>query len=413
MDSGYLRAIAIWHRRAGKDKTLVNLNAKKMLERVGSYYYFFPTYAQGKKILWDGRDKEGFRFIDHFPKKLIEGKPNDTELKIKYKNGSLFQIIGTDNIDSIVGTNPVGCTFSEYALQDPRVWEFLRPILAENGGWAVFNYTPRGKNHGYDLYEMAIKNPKWFVSRLTVDDTHAISQMVIEEERTSGMTEEMIQQEYYCSFTAAIMGAYYAREYDEAEKAGRFTKVPHDPALLTHTVWDLGIRDSMAIGFYQGVGLERRKIDYLELTGKGLPEAIKIVKEKPYIYGKHFAPHDIKVRELGTGKTRWEIARELGIEFQLIPNISVADGIDAGRRFFKKLWTDAENCKDWLRSIPQYTKEYDEDKKIFKDKPRHDWTSHGADEHRYAALVEDQMVNEQKIYILEPEPEPIYSDIGI
>lgn len=393
LDSGIKRAVVIWHRRAGKDKTLVNLVAKKMLERVGTYYYFFPTYTQGKKILWQGMDRDGFRFIDHFPKALLASKPNDTELKIEYKNGSFFQIIGTDNIDSIVGTNPVGCIFSEYALQNPKAWDFIRPILAENGGWAVFNYTPRGKNHGYDLYEMARQNPNWFVQKLTVDDTGIISPEVIQEERDSGMSEELIQQEYYCSFTAAIMGAYYWKEYDEAEKAGRFTNVPYEPSALVHTVWDLGIRDSMAIGFYQAVGLERRKIDYLEFTGKGLPEAIKIVKEKTYTYGKHFAPHDIQVRELGTGKSRLEVAAELGIKFELVPNISVQDGIDAGRRFFKKLWVDKTLCKDWLRAIPQYTKEYDEERKIFKDKPLHDWTSHGADEFRYAALVEDQMDN--------------------
>jgi phage terminase large subunit len=363
-----------------------------MMERVGTYYYFFPTYTQGKKILWNGMDKDGFKFIDHFPKALVKSK-NDTELKIEYKNGSIFQIIGTDNIDSIVGTNPVGCVFSEYALQNPKAWDFIRPILAENGGFAIFNYTPRGKNHGYDLYEMAKDNPKWFVQKLTIDDTGIISKEVIDEERASGMSEEMIQQEYYCSFTAAIMGAYYAKEYDEAEKAGRFTNVPYESSALVHTVWDLGIRDSMAIGFYQAVGLERRKIDYLEFTGKGLPEAIKLVKEKPYTFGKHFAPHDIQVRELGTGKSRLEVAKELGIEFEIVPQVSVQDGIDAGRRFFKKLWVDKTACKDWLKLIPQYTKEYDEDKKIFKDKPLHDWTSHGADEFRYAALVEDKMDN--------------------
>ena len=395
IDSGYDRAVVIWHRRAGKDKTLVNLVAKKMMERVGSYYYLFPTYAQGKKILWTGADKEGFKFLNHFPKQLVK-RIDNTEMLIELVNGSIFQIIGTDKIDSIVGTNPIGCVFSEYALQNPKAWDFIRPILRENGGWAIFNYTPRGKNHGYDLYEMALKNPKWFVQKLTVDDTGVISQEAIQEERDSGMSEEMIQQEYYCSFTAAIMGAYYWKEYDEAEKKGRFTNVPYDSAALVHTVWDLGIRDSMAIGFYQGVGLERRKIDYVELTGKGLPEAIKYVKEKPYTYGKHFAPHDIQVRELGTGKSRLEVAKELGISFEIIPNISVQDGIDAGRRFFKKLWVDKENCKDWLKLIPQYTKEYDEDKKIFKDKPLHDWTSHGADEFRYAALVEDHFDNGTK-----------------
>jgi phage terminase large subunit len=395
IDNGVNRAVVLWHRRSGKDKTLVNLVAKKMMERLGTYYYFFPTYRQGKKILWNGMDKTGFKFMNHLPPEL-RARTDKTEMLVEFKNGSIFQIVGTDDYDSIVGTNPIGCVFSEYALQNPNVWDFIRPILKENGGWAIFNYTPRGKNHGYDLYEMATNNPKWFVQKLTVNDTGILTEEDIQEERDSGMSEEMIQQEYYCSFTAAIMGAYYAKEYDEAEKAGRFTNIPYEPASLVHTVWDLGIRDSMAIGFYQAVGLERRKIDYMELTGKGLPEAIKLVKEKPYTYGKHFAPHDIQVRELGTGKSRLEVAKELGINFEIVPNISIQDGIDAGRRFFKKLWVDKTNCKDWLKLIPQYTKEYDEDKKIFKDKPLHDWTSHGADEHRYASLVEDKMDNGTK-----------------
>jgi phage terminase large subunit len=217
----------------------------------------------------------------------------------------------------------------------------------------------------------------------------------IQEERAAGMSEELIQQEFYCSFTSGVLGAYYWREYDEAEKAGRFANVPYDPAALVHTVWDLGIRDSMAIGFYQAVGLERRMVDYMELTGKGLPEAIKLVKERPYAFGRHFAPHDIKVRELGTGKSRWEVAKSLGVSFELVPALSVADGIDAGRRFFRKLWVDKERCRDWLKAIPQYTKEYDEERKIFRDKPLHDWTSHPADQHRYASLVEALMSNEE------------------
>jgi hypothetical protein len=408
IDNGINRGVVLWHRRSGKDKTLVNVVAKKMMERVGTYYYFFPTYKQGKKVIWNGMDKTGFKFTNHFPQEL-RARTDKTEMLIEYKNGSIFQVVGTDDYDSIVGGNPIGCVFSEYALQNPKVWDFIRPILKENGGWAIFNYTPRGKNHGYDLYEMALNNPKWFVQKLTVDDTGVLTPEDIQEERDSGMSEEMIQQEYYCSFTAAIMGAYYWKEYDEAEKAGRFTNIPYDPSVLVHTVWDLGIRDSMAIGFYQAVGLERRKIDYLEFTGKGLPEAIKMLKEKPYTYGKHFAPHDIQVRELGTGKSRLEVAKELGINFELVPNMLVQDGIDAGRRFFKKLWVDKTNCKDWLKLIPQYTKEYDEDKKIFKDKPLHDWTSHGADEHRYAALVENQMSNENESPL--PDQEEANSDI--
>ena len=258
---------------------------------------------------------------------------------------------------------------------------------------------------------MAENDPAWFVQVLTVDDTQSISCEVLEQERKEIIAkhgdDNLFQQEYYCSYTAAIMGAYYTSQYDEAEKNGRFTNVPYDPAIPVHTVWDLGIRDAMAVGFYQAVGLERRKIDYIEVVGKGLPEVIKMLQDRKYVYGKHFAPHDIKVRELGTGKSRWEVAKELGIEFEVVPDIFIIDGIDAGKRFFEKLWVDKEKCKQWLRAIPQYTKEYDEDRHDFKDKPYHDWTSHAADEHRYAALIEDQMNNGQVIF-KQSQPLPGY-----
>lgn len=397
-DSGrYKRFIQLWHRRSGKDKLDLNIVAREMQKVVGAYYYFYPTYSQGKKALWEGIGKDGMRYIEHFPSELIEGKPNDTEMKIWYKNGSLFQIIGVEDIDRVVGTNPRGCVFSEYSLQNPKAWEYIRPILRENGGWAIFNYTPRGKNHGFDLYETALQNPKWFVQKLTIDDTHVLTDADIQEERDAGMTEDMIQQEFYCSFTAAIMGSYYYQQYDEAEKAGRFGNVPYEPELPVYTVWDLGISDAMAIGFYQVFGKEVRKIDYVEKSGEGLPYFAKLLQDKGYVYGKHFAPHDIKVRELGSGKSRLEVAKGLGIKFEVVKDIGIQDGIDAGRALFKRLWVDKEKCKEWLRLIPQYTKEWDEDNKIFKNNPLHDWTSHGADEYRYASIAVNEMTPENSV----------------
>ncbi len=393
-DKGIKRIIQMWHRRGGKDKLDINIIARAMQEKVGIYYYMLPTYSQGKKVIWEGIGKDGFKYIDHFPEALRDGKPNDTEMKIKYKNGSIFQVIGTDNIDRIVGTNPIGCVFSEYSLQNPRAWEFIRPILRENEGWAIFNFTPRGKNHAYDLYNMAVENPQWYVSKLTVHDTGILTEQDIEEERKAGMFEEMIQQEFYCSFTASIIGAYYAKEYDEAERKGRFGNVDYDPHALVHTVWDLGIADAMSIGFFQVINTEVHMIDYYEGSNQGFAHFAKEIKNKEYVYGRHFAPHDIKQRELMTGKTRLETAKELGILFDQVPMVGVQEGIDHARRMFKKLWVDKDKCKDWLRLIPQYTKEYDENKKIFKDRPLHDWTSHGADMFRYASLVIDKMTNE-------------------
>lgn len=200
VQSGIKRIVVVWHRRSGKEKTIVNIVAQESQKRKGTYFYFFPTYKQGKKILWDGLDRDGFPFLSHFPKELVASK-NDTELKIKFKNGSVFQIIGTDNIDSIVGTNPVGCVFSEYPLQDPKAWDLIRPILLENGGWAIFDFTPRGMNHGHKILQTAINNPKtWWHQILTVDDTHAVTKEQIEQERRENMPEDLIQQEYYCKF---------------------------------------------------------------------------------------------------------------------------------------------------------------------------------------------------------------------
>jgi hypothetical protein len=202
MDSGFKRALIVWHRRSGKTKTLLNLTTKKGFERVGAYYHAFPEYGQGRKIIWDGMDKEGRNILDlHIPPE-IRTSTNKTDMKIELTSGSVYQIIGADNYDSLVGPNPVGIIFDEWAVSPRYVnaWNYFRPILVENGGWAVFPYTPRGRNHGWTLYQMAMKNPLWFCQLLTVDDTHGVSHADIQAERESGMSEDMIQQEFYCSF---------------------------------------------------------------------------------------------------------------------------------------------------------------------------------------------------------------------
>lgn len=205
MDSGKKRACLVWHRRSGKTKTLLNFTVKKAFQRVGAYYHAFPEYGQGRKIVWDGIDKDGFKVLDHIPKE-IRASENKSEMKIEFINGSIYQIIGADNYDSLVGPNPVGLILDEWAVSDryPTAWDYFRPILAENGGWAVFPFTPRGRNHGFSLYQMAMKNPDWFSQLLTVEDTRAIRLYDIQAERDQGMSEDMIQQEFYCSFLAAV-----------------------------------------------------------------------------------------------------------------------------------------------------------------------------------------------------------------
>lgn len=390
-DNGIKRGVVVWHRRSGKDKTLLNFAIKKMFERVGAYYYFFPTYAQGKKILWDGVDRDGFKFLSHFPSEIITSK-NDSEMKIKVKNDSLFQVIGTDNINSIVGTNPIGCVFSEYSLQNPAAWEFVRPILRENGGWVIFNYTPRGRNHGKILYDMAKKNKDWFCQLLTVDDTRrpdgtpVISPGDIQAERNEGMDEDLIQQEFFCSFDAAIQGAYYSRQLKEAQEQGRIGSIPWESELPVDTWWDLGIGDSTAIWFSQSIGEEIRLIDYYEASGLGLTDYIAFLKTKPYTYGEHFAPHDISIREFSTGKARIDFAREKGIDFRVVQKLDIDDGIDAARRIFHKCWFDEVKCEQGLNALTNYHKEYDDKRKEYKNKPYHDWSSHAADAFRYFAV---------------------------
>ena len=205
MRDGCKRACWVVHRRGGKDKTAVNFTSSAMFDRVGTYYHCLPTYNQGRKVIWDGRDKDGLKFTDHFPAKLRKST-NNTEMKIEMINGSIWQIVGADNYDAVVGANPIGIVFSEWAISDkyPDAWNYFRPMLAENGGWAVFIYTPRGRNHGFSLYQMALNNPDWFCQVLTVDDTGAISPADIEAERQAGMSPDMINQEFYCSFVASV-----------------------------------------------------------------------------------------------------------------------------------------------------------------------------------------------------------------
>lgn len=399
IDNGYNRAVLVWHRRSGKDKTLINLINKKAHERKGTYYYFFPTYAQGKKVLWNGMDRDGFRFMDHIPKS-IRARTDDKAMYIELLCGSVIQIIGTDNIDSIVGTNPVGCVFSEFSIQNPSAWDYIRPILAENGGFAIFNYTPRGKTHGYYLYKYAKEDPKWFCQLLTVDDTGVFTKEALEQERKEIIartgSDALFMQEYYCSFEAPIEGAYYGNQLVQAEKDKRIGNVPYDPALKVHTVWDLGVGDATAIWFYQSVGQEIRLIDYYETNGEGLAHYIKYLQSKPYIYGSHFAPHDIEVRELSTGKSRLETALSLGIDFNVVPKLSLEDGIDATRNILAKCWFDESKCEKGLSALRSYHKEYDEKNEIYKSRPHHDWSSHGADAFRYLAISYER---EREVYI--------------
>lgn len=389
------RAVCVWHRRAGKDLCAINLIGVKAHERIGTYWHVLPTYKQGRKIVWNGMTREGRRFLSHFPTPLVSGE-NATEMRINFRNGSIYEVVGSDNIDSLVGTNPVGVVFSEYSLQDPAAWDYVRPILAENGGWAIFIFTARGKNHGFKILDMAKRNPRWFAEVLTAgsgphdtrreDGSPVISDAMIQEEREAGMPEEMIQQEFKCSFEAPLVGAYYGNQMMQAEEQGRIGKVPYDPILPVDTWWDLGMADSTAIWFVQQYGVEIRIIDFYENSGEGLSHYAKVLREKDYVYGQHIAPHDVRVRELTSGRSRIDVARELGIRFTVCPKHEIEDGVEAVRGLLPLCYFDYEKTERGVEALRQYRKEWDEKRKCYSSSPLHDWTSHASDAFRYGAM---------------------------
>jgi len=389
MLDGKKRALLVWHRRAGKDVATLNFMVNEMLKTVGTYYYFFPTFRQARAVIWDGIDEDGKRLIEAFPKNFVDGKPNETQMKIKLINGSIFQLIGTDNYDAVAGTNPVGCVFSEYSLQDPTVWTLIvSPILVKNGGWAVFNGTPRGKNHQYELDQVARENPeKWFYQRLTIDDTKLIPIEAIEQERKEGKSEEIIQQEYYCSYDRGVEGSYYGRLLDQVRKDQRVGKVPYEPRSQVNTYWDIGYGDSTSIIFAQQVGTEFRIIDYYEAHGEGLSHYIKLLQNKPYVYGTHFFPHDAGSGSIQTGKTLQQVAAELGLRTTVLKRDDLEIGIEAARTLLNVCYFDEVRCVMLLKCLESYHKKFNDKMHCYSDTPVHDWSSHGADAFRYCAMA--------------------------
>ncbi len=386
-DSGkYKRMIVIWPRRAGKDVCAFNLMIRAALKKIGVYYYIFPTYSQARKVIWDSITNTGEKFLSYIPKELITGT-NGTEMKISLANNSVIQLIGSDNIDSLMGTNPIGIIFSEYALQDPRAYQFLRPILLGNDGFAMFVSTPRGRNHLFELYQIAQNSPDWFCSKLSVEDTAHISIHDINKEIADGLiSQDLAYQEYYTSFEVGIEGSYYTKYIDKMKVKGQIGMVPWESAFKVHTAWDLGVRDSTCIIFFQVIGQTVRLIDCYENSKQGLEYYVKVIESKPYSYGKHMAPHDIRVQEFGSGITRIEKARQLGIKFTIADDVSIVDGIEAVRSAFSKIWIDEKNCAPLIKALENYRQEFDVKKKVYKSHPLHNWASHYADCMRYLCI---------------------------
>lgn len=388
-------AIIVAHRRCGKTVATINdlIKAAILCPRDhGRYAYVAPFLSQAKEVAWE--------YIKRFAEPLITDK-NEAELWVQLLNGARIRVHGADNPDRLRGAYLDGVILDEYADMRPTVWgEVIRPMLADREGWATFIGTPKGKNAFWKLWQDAQGSPNWFAGMLRASETGLISAAELAD-AARDMTPEQYAQEFECSFDAAILGAYFGKEIAEAERAGRVTLLEPEPALPVHTAWDLGMGDSTAIWFFQVVGDEIRFIDHYENSGKGLDHYAAELNARGYRYGHDYVPHDAKVRELGTGRSRIETLISLGRKPRLVPDHKLMDGINAARLTIPKAYFDARACHAGLESLRQYRADYDEKARTFRDRPKHDWTSHSADAFRYAAMAWRAMKPERK------QPDPI------
>jgi phage terminase large subunit len=382
--------VLVIHRRAGKTTAALNHLQRDALKTPQSRWaYIAPTYKQAKNIAWD---------LLKIYSRVIPGiEYNEAELTVKYPNGSKLTLYGADNPDSLRGIGLWGVVFDEYSQQPSNIFtEIIRPALADHRGYAIWIGTPKGKNEFYRLYEQGREEEAWLSLLLTVDDTGIVPQAELDDARKT-MTADEFNQEWYCSFEAAIKGAIYSQELALARQQGRVKAVPYDPALKVHVVPDLGVGQAFSIGFYQRVGNEVHMIDYWQGSEKeGIPTAGRVLREKPYVYGTYFLPHDAEGTEQATEKTRRQSIESLWpqAEVVVIDKLPVEGGITKGRLMFPRLWVNEQNCQLWLDAISQYKTEWDDKRGMFRERPLHDWTSHAADVHRYAATVEGQMIND-------------------
>ena len=440
LDQGCLHVMCVLHRRAGKTESLVSYAPKPMCKQKGNYAHVFPTLKQGREIVWDGIGRGGLRYLEHFPAPLLYGTPNKSELKVTLIDmqdpetpGSTYQIHGTDhNVNSLVGGATRGVIWDEYSLQNPLGRDYAKPILAENGGWEVIVFTPRGENHAYDLYQFAQQEPGWHVEYLTVEDTRrdgpgedgspVVSYETIEADRREMLArgredaDAIIDQEYFLAWHVPIPGSYFGKEMKWLEQHGRIGHVPYDPRYPVMTAWDIGINDLNAIFFFQvipGTG-EVHFIDYCQGASIALAPArgkhwrddenwIGLVRAKPYEYDhskvllpttresyeRHYGPHDLDNREYSSGKTRVGIAREHGFHFTVLPHPGPGgfeDGIAACRQLLRRSYFDREKCKLGLSALRNFHREWDDEAHTYKNQPVHDWSSNGAAAFRYAAV---------------------------
>ena len=375
-------AIIVAHRRFGKTVAAVNELIRECFTnplpnvRVA---YIAPFLSQAKAVAWD--------YVLEYTRDIPNIKINNSELRVDFDNGARIRLFGADNYNAMRGLRFDAVCLDEMADFPASAWPtVLRPSLADRRGKATFISTPKGKNEFWELWDAAQSDPDWFTAMYKASDTGILDDNELEAMRKA-MGPDRYEQEIECSFEAAILGAFYGHEMKQATDEGRVSRVPYDPSIAVTTSWDLGIGDSTSIWMCQHVGAEVRLIDYYENSGVGLDHYAKVLAEKGYHYEQHILPHDVQVKELGTGKSRLETLDALGIrDITIAPKLSVDDGIQAARSMIATCWFDAEKCNRGIEALRQYRKDFDEKNKTWRGRPLHDWTSHGADAFRYLAV---------------------------
>ena len=416
LSNGGTHAAVCAHRRWGKDEVCLHHTACALHERIGTYWHMLPEASQARKAIWEAiNPRSGLRRIDEAFPLALRATTRENEMLIKFKNGSTWQVLGSDNYNSLVGSPPVGVVFSEFALANPSAWAYIRPILLENNGWVLFISTPRGKNHFWELLKSAKQSPDWFWEVSTVHDSNRFTPNQLEEEKQQyirengeGAGESLFNQEYLCSFESSIPGAYYATEMLACTREGRITKVDPIPGVSTFTSWDLGRADTTAVWFFQKVAHEIHLIDYYESNTQHISHYIAVVEAKPYTYEKHYLPHDARTKHLASNYSVIEqMASVFGLRsIAVIEQHKILDGIHAVRNILERCWFDEIKCEKGIEALRQYSRDWDEDKRCFRDQPNHDWASHCADSFRYLAMSIDLSRRKEK-------PKEKYNDFTI
>lgn len=371
--------VVVAHRRMGKTVSAINHLIKDAVlnqKENPRYAYIAPTYGQAKRVAWD--------YLCKYVRPL-GGTENISELRVDFM-GRRIQLYGSDNPDSLRGQYFDGVILDEIGDQNPKIWtEILRPALSDRMGWCLFIGTPKGQNHFKDLRDRAEDTPEWGLLEFRASETNLVPESELKAARAE-MGEDKYQQEFECNFSAAVEGSYYGKLLNDLEEQGRFCEITRDDLCKTYTAWDLGMGDSTSIWVAQTVGQEVRLLDYVENHGVGLDWYVNWIRDNNWTNAEHILPHDVEVRELGTGKSRLEMLQGAGLNVTVAPRLSVDDGIQSVRRLLPRCWFNIPKARQGLDCLRNYRREYDEKRSIFYDKPLHDWSSHGSDAFRYLAI---------------------------